>query len=350
MNATTTTIVSLAALTMTAAGQTALEGPYASNRWADTGIEEGTTSIGEAVEFFYDVVDSNPSDGVAFRTAEYSTTASEAGLVRIFYDARYRHRSFSREFFLQAFVDSESGRELITLVDEFDPAASDISPNFEGVVELDTKAGFDYGFIIGGGHFTGNPNLNGNVVIWDLGGGTGDLQTDASQWTAGPMLEGVTGVRDALRLDYSVVSTFGVTPRTTDLTAFATEDGSAAFNWSFRGNHRFFAASASLSVIADGEGGEDVIPVVDNVETNGTFFFRGRTAIDVESSNEFGIRVGGGNFDAGNRLDGTVILSRFGVTEAPAPEVCLADLNNDGIRDLSDIGLFVDAFTATDCP
>lgn len=350
MKTRTTLLVSLATLTGSALGQIALEGPYASNRWADTGIEEGTTTIGEAVEFFYDVVDGNPSDGVAFRTAEYSTTASESSRVDLFYDARYRHTSFSREFFLQAFVDSASGRELITLVDEFDPAAADISPNFSGSVALEVKEGFDYGFIIGGGHFTSNPNLRGNVVIWDLGTGTGDLQTDASQWTAGPMLEGVTGVREALRFDYNVVSTFGVTPRTTDLTAFATEDGTAAFNWSFRGNHRTFQPFATLSVIADGADGEEAIPVVDNVATNGTFFFRGRTSIDVESSNEFGIRVGGENFDSGDRIDGTVILSRFGVNEAAEPEVCLADLNNDGIRDLTDVGLFINSFTAVDCP
>lgn len=350
MNTTTLTLATLASLVGSAAGQIALEGPYASSRWADTGIEEGTTTIGEAVEFFYDVVVSDPGDGVDFRTAEYSTTASEAGLVRIFYDARYRHVSFTREFFLQAFVDSESGRELITLVDEIDPAGPDISSNFDGVVELDVKDGFDYGFIIGGGHLTENPNLRGNVVIWDLGNGTADLQTDASQWTAGPILEGVNGTRTALRLDYNVLSDFGVSPRFTDLTAFATEDGSASFNWSFRGNHRTFQPFASLSVIADGSDGEEAIPVVDNVATNGTFFFRGRTSIDVESSNEFGVRVGGENFDSGDRIDGTVILSRFGVTEADEPEVCLADLNNDGIRDLTDIGLFINAFTATDCP
>lgn len=350
MKTLTTTIVTLAALSASAAGQIAIEGPYAPPRWADTGIEEGTTTIGEAVEFFYDAVDSNPSDGVSFRTAEYSTTASENGLVRMYYDARFRHVTFNREFFLQAFVDSASGRELITLVDELDLGGPSISSFFDGSVELDTKQGFDYGFIIGGAHFTNNPNLRGNVVIWDLGNGSADLQTDASQWTAGPMFEGVTGTRTALRLDYNVHSEFGVSPRFTDLTAFATEDGRAAFNWSFRGDHRTVQPFASLSVIADGLDGEEAIPVVDHVATNGGFFFSGRTGIDVESSNAFGVRVGGENFDSGDRIDGTVILSRFGVTEADEPEVCLADLNGDGLRDLTDINMFVSSFSAPSCP
>ena len=303
-----------------------LEGPYAPDRWSDTGIEQGTVEVLETVEFFYDVVDATPSNGVSFRTAEYSTVAQTDGLLRLFYDARFRHVSFSREFFLQAFVDGPTGREVIDLVDVFDPGGATEPNNYSGVVELNTKAGFTYGFIFGGGHFTSNPNLNGNLVFIELSGGTEPFQRDASQWTAGPISEGTTGVRPAVEINYDVdLGSGGVTNRTTDLLNFATEDAGAAFNWSYRGSHTTFAANAELSLFANGENGEEVISVVDQ-STSGTVFFSGRTAIDIESSNTFGIRVGGGNFDLNSFIVGNVVLSRFTATETVVEDPCPADL------------------------
>ena len=343
-------VVTVAALVGTAAAQIGFEGPFASDRWIDTGLADGTTEVRETVELFYDVVDSNPQNGVSYRSSTYSTIAEADGLIRIYYDARFRHASYHRYFFLEAIVETSAGIESIFLVNEYDDAGPTISPNFDGFFEFNVEAGYEYAFLFGGQHYSNNPNLNGNLVLWDVGGGTANLQTDASKWTASPILEGTAGVRPALVFDYFVdLQSGGVPFRTSDLMNYSTEDGEATFNWTFRANHNTFAATAKLDLIAQSSEGEQAVSLVDQ-DVSGTFFFRGRDSIDVESSNEFGIRVGGSNFSSGSTLDGVVILSRFGVTEAEEPEVCLADLNDDGLRDLSDINMFVNSFTAPSCP
>ena len=340
-------VVTVAALVGTAAAQIGFEGPFASDRWIDTGLADGTTEVRETVELFYDVVDSNPQNGVSYRSSTYSTIAEADGLIRIYYDARFRHASYHRYFFLQAFVETSAGFETVTLIDEFDVQGPTISPDFEGAVELNVEDGYEYGFIIGGAHHNSNPYLNGNLVFWELDGGTADLQTDASQWTAGPIFEGTTGVRPALVFDYFVdLFSGGVPFRTTDLTAYSFVDGQTEFNWTYRANHNTFAATAKLDLIAESSEGGQAVSLVDE-DVSGTFLFRGRNSIDVESSNVFGIRVGGSNISSGSTLDGVVILSRFGITES---EPCMADLNDDGLRDLTDINMFVNSFTAPSCP
>ena len=349
-NQTIAAVITAAALVGTATAQIGLEGPYASERWADTGLADGTTEISETVELYYDVVDSNPSNGVSFRASSFTTQAEATGVIRVHYDARFRHATFSREFFLQAIVRGPGGADVTTLVNVSDSGSPSEPSSYQGIVELHVTEGYDYTFDFGGAHYTNNPNLNGNLVLHELAGSTAPLQRDASQWTAGPITEGTAGVRTALQFDYFVdLQSGGVPFRTSDLTAYALFDGSTTCNWTYRANHNTFAATAELSLIAGGSEGENEVSLVDQ-GVSGTFFFRGRDTIDIEDSTEFGIRVGGSNFSSGSTLDGVVILSRFGVTEADEPEVCLADLNGDGLRDLTDINMFVNSFTAPGCP
>ncbi len=349
-NQTIAAVITAAALVGTTTAQIGLEGPYASERWADTGLADGTTEISETVELYYDVVDSDTSNGVSFRASSFTTQADATGVIRVHYDARFRHATFSREFYLQAIVHGPGGADVTTLVDVTDLGSPSEPSSYQGIVELHVTEGYDYTFDFGGAHFTSNPNLNGNLVLHELAGSTAPLQRDASRWTAGPIHEGTAGVRPALQFDYFVdLQSGGVPFRTSDLMNYSTEDGEATFNWTFRANHNTFAATAKLDLIAQTSEGEQAVSLVDQ-DVSGTFFFRGRDSIDVESSNEFGIRVGGSNFSSGSTLDGVVILSRFGVTEAEEPEVCLADLNDDGLRDLSDINMFVNSFTAPSCP
>lgn len=345
----TMTISALTAMTLAGlahAQDFQLEGPYAPSRWSDTGISEGTTQVRKTVEMFYDVLDSDPADGVSFRTAEYSTIANNNGVLNLYYDARFRHLTFNRNFLLQAFVDGPGGRVVFDLVDIFDPQAPDSVDNFEGTVTLNTIAGFRYGFIFGGAHFNFDGRLNGNLVLIEQAGSTTPLQRDSSLWSAGPMLEGVTGVRPALQFDYGVsLGGGGVDPRSTDLLNFATENGEAAFNYTYTGDHAFFLANASLSAFTNTDGGEQVQPIFSG-STNGAFSIRGRTSVPLDSSNAFGIRVGGDNFDQLSYIRGTVVLSRFTATTA---EVCAADLDGNGLVNFFDVAAYINQFKAG-CP
>ena len=343
MNSMTTAALTALTFAGIAGAQTLeLEGPYAPSRWSDTGIAEGTTQVRETVELFYDVTDSNPADGVSFRTAEYSAIANASGQIILAYDARFRHATFSRRFFLMAFQAGPNGIETIPLVDMTDPAGSDLPAEYGGTVTLNVTAGFKYGFTFGGAHFNNTTQLNGNLVLIELDGSTASLERRASQWTAEPIFEGVTGVRPAVQIDYDVLRAGGgVSPRTTDLLNFATEDGEAQFDYTLRGNHAFFAARANLAAFTTGENGsQSVIGLFDGA-TSGPFLVRGRTSVTTSSSNMFGIRVGGQNFDSNSRIRGTVVLSRFTAT---TEDECVADIDGNGIVNFFDVAAYISQF------
>lgn len=338
--------VAVASLAGIASAQIELEGHFAPGRWDDTGITQGTTNISEIVELHYDVVDPNPADGVSFRICEFTAVATATGTIRIFWDARFRHSSWDREFALWAIVDGPGGLQTIPLVLTADPGAPDISSDFHGILDIQVHQGFSYGFQMGGSHFTFDPNMNGNLVFWADASSTAPLENDASKWTRSGIVEGTTGVRPALRLEYNVNTPGGGVPqRTTDLTALPAFDGTTTFDWTFEGDNAYFQAAALLSLVADTEQGETVIPLV-NQPTSGRYVLRGRSSIDFESGREFGLRIGGRNNDALNFIRGNLILSRF---EAQQQEQCLADANDDGVLDFFDIITFLGAFDAG-CP
>ncbi len=321
-----------------------LEGPYGPSRWSGTGFVNGTTTVRETVEMFYDVVDPFPADGVPFRTTEFRATAANSGVLHLFYDARFRHQTFSREFYLRAFAEGPDGVQGVLLVDEFDPAGSDLPANYEGTVSLNTHAGYEYGFIMGGGHFNSSQNLNGNLVLIELPNSTCPLQRSASQWSAGPILEGMTGVRAAVQFDYHTYVSPGV-PVTTDFLNYALDAGNSTFNYSFRGNHAFFRAEAVLKSFSS-DGTQELTQDLFDGDTSGEFFARGRTTVAMTKANPFGVRVGGENFDAVQSIAGTVVLSRFTAT---ATEECTADLDGNGVLNFFDVSAYLGQYSSG-CP
>ncbi|MCA9300009.1 MAG: hypothetical protein KDA28_13140 [Phycisphaerales bacterium] len=339
-------MLALATLGATASAQGGLEGHFAPGRWDDTGISQGITEITEIVELYYDVVDPNPADGVSFRTCQFTTVAESSGTIRLFWDARFRHSSWEREFVLQAVVDGPNGPQFIPLVLSYDPAEPTISPNFHGIVDLPVNQGYGYGFQMGGSHYTYDPNMNGNLVFWAADSSTAPLQNDPTQWTMTTILDGTTGARPALRLEYDVQTPSGGVPhRTTDLTALPGFDGTTTFDWTFEGDSAYYQAEAELSLITNGAGGETVTPLASQA-TSGPFVLRGRTSATFESGHEVGLRVGGGNFDGLNFIRGNLILSRVDVDET---EACIADYNDDGVLDIFDVIAFLNVFSSG-CP
>jgi hypothetical protein len=338
--------VAAATLAGIASAQVGLEGHFAPGRWDDTGITQGTTNITEIVELHYDVVDPNPADGVSFRTCQFTAVATSTGMIRVVWDARYRHSSWEREFVLWAIVDGPGGVQSIPLVLSYDANSPDISPDFHGVVDLHVTQGFGYGFQMGGSHFTFDQNLNGNLVFWAAPNSTAPLENDPSKWSKTGILDGTTGVRPALRLEYNVNTPGGGVPeRTTDLTALPALDGITTFDWTFEGDNAYFQAAGLLSLFAETDQGENVIPLV-NQPTSGPYVLRGRSSIDFEAGKEIGLRIGGRNNDALNFIRGNLILSRF---EAQQQEQCLADVNEDGLLDFFDVQAFLQAYS-DGCP
>jgi hypothetical protein len=339
-------LLAAAAITGSATAQVGLEGHYAPGRWDDTGITQGTTNITEIVELYYDVVDPDPSDGVSSRLCQFHTVAEATGTIRLFWDARFRHSSWDREFLLSAFYIGPNGVQFIPLVASFDPGAPDISSDFHGFVEIPVHQGFQYGFQIGGGHFTNDPNMNGNLVFWADDSSSAPLEYDPAKWNKSIIFDGTTGIRPALRLEYNVnTGAGGVPARTTDLTALPALDGSTTFDWTFEGDSAYFQARAQLSLINESEGGIATTQLI-NQPTSGPFVLRGRSTVDFESGKEFGLRVGGSNNDALSFIRGNLILSRF---EAQEDESCLADLNNDGEIDFFDVSTYLQLY-AQGCP
>ena len=347
----TTTTFRLAALVATtlvstANAQIGLDGHFAPGRWDDTGMTQGTTTISEIVEFNYDVIDPDPSGGVSYRTCQFNTAATSNGVIRVSWDARYRHSGWNREFVLWAFTDSPTGIQFIPLVLAFDPAEPSISPDFHGTFDLQVYEGYQYGFQIGGSHGANDPNMSANLVMWGESTSTSPLQNDPTEWTKSIIFDGTTGIRPALRLEYGVSTGGGGVPsRTTDLTALPGLNGTTTFDWTFEGDNAYFQAGALLSLISDGDGGETVTPLV-NQPTSGPFVLRGRSSLDFQSGNEFGLRVGGGNNDALSFIRGNLILSRF---EAEQVETCTADLNGDGQINFFDVSTYLQAYSVG-CP
>jgi|GEM_PF-2945057 len=299
-----------------------LSGPYEPQHWMQSGIAEGTTSITppsgltDTIAFDYAVDLGNPGGGVTFRTATFGITADRSGTLYFDYHYTGNHRFAATEIYLEVFAQTSEGTTSMVLVD------TSAGPGFvfEGSVEIEVEEGMDFGVIVGGGNFDSNSRIDGTVTLTEF---SRPLALDGAyamdNWSSSGISEGTTEITP--ETGDAVVGSFayavdlgnpgsGVSFRTATFSAPAGGTGTVSFDYDYTGDHRFFQTQVYLEVFAETSDGTNSIVLVDEENGNG-HSYSGSVSIAVEKGMEFGIIVGGGNFDSNSRIDGRVDISKF---------------------------------------
>ncbi len=138
----------------------------------------------------------------------------------------------------------------------------------------------------------------------------------SSEVLAGPIdvtINPATGPSPFIELGYEVPKPYNYTYRMAEFSAVATRTGTIAFDWEYYFFHSWFDVYADLYLYADGPSGETVQHLVDFYQWGytGPKTFTGSASIDVTEGYEFGLRVGGSNFDWAQTLEGTVTITNF---------------------------------------
>ncbi|HSH09210.1 MAG TPA: hypothetical protein VK995_02400 [Oceanipulchritudo sp.] len=93
----------------------------------------------------------------------------------------------------------------------------------------------------------------------------------------------------------------------------ATHSGTFRFDYVYSVNHRYFDAAAEFSTFANSSSGEANNLIVDVAEPADDLpvgsFFTGTAEIKVSAGHEFGVNIGGSNFDSISGLNGTMEIS-----------------------------------------
>ncbi|PCI10241.1 hypothetical protein COB72_04210 [bacterium] len=309
------------------------------------GITDGTVDITAAVELTYDVKLGNPSNGVSFRTSEYSSTATETGTLRVRWNYFAQHKFFIPVYDLIAFADGPGGRVETPVGNWINTSNVDE----EGIVELQITDGFDYGFVMGGSNSDSNSSIRGSLTVVRDGGDV-SFDNDFSNWTNTGIESGFARSRPAIEFQYDVDlgnPGGGVPLSLADFTVQVPESGQFTCDWNVSAFHAFNATTAHYALIAiDGDGveSEEILFSGDFGPSQISPDGRG-ASIYVASGEPVGVRAGGSNFDSNSVIGGSVVLSRI-IWE---PEVCVVDLNNDGQLNFFDISQFLNLFSAG-CP
>ena len=145
-------------------------GPYEMQNWGSSGISEGTTSITPSsgstasAEFGYDVFLGNPSWGVGYRTATFSTTAANTGSISFDWEYSFYHAWFDVYADLYVFADGPSGMTVIQPVDFY--SEGNTGPQtFTGSSTIWVESGYSFGFIVGGSNFDSDSHIQGTLTI-----------------------------------------------------------------------------------------------------------------------------------------------------------------------------------------
>lgn len=142
------------------------DGPLRLESWANTGIEEGTTSTNptsgptDRAEFSYNVDLGNPGGGVTFRTTEWSVLSPHTGLATFGWHYEGFHAFFDTEVYLEIFAGDESQ----VLINQ--PQGGEFT--FGGSIEIPVQEGVPFGIIVGGGNFDSNSIIRGTVGLESL--------------------------------------------------------------------------------------------------------------------------------------------------------------------------------------
>lgn len=149
---------------------------------------------------------------------------------------------------------------------------------------------------------------------------------EAEDWNSSGIRQGETSVTetdDGLSFNYTVNNPRrnGVSYRTTNFSTEATETGTLNFDYAYDFFHAWYAVEADLLAFADTSSGRQTVSLVDfyNGRYTGSRSFSGSTTLEIEEGYDFGIMVGGRNYDYESRLIGSVKMSNFDVESVPEP-------------------------------
>ncbi len=295
-------------------------GPYMLDNWVGWAIPDGMTALstnpGE-VEFSYDVNLGIPGPGVTLRTATFSAPAAATGLVTFDWHWTGSHAVFMSDGVLQVFADEPGGNNVLTLYSGDVDTVFDLS----GSASIPVTAGYNWGIIVGGHNFDSTSVLNGTVRLSNLEGRARDF-TGAyamENWLTSGIEGGTTEIEPATCVTGSAAFSYdvnlgipgpGVTFRTTSFSAPAQASGLATFDWNWTGFHAYALPWGFLEVFADGPGGTSSITLYDGA-VGVPFDLSGSASINVAAGYDWGIIVGGSNFDSSSQINGTVTVSNL---------------------------------------
>lgn len=139
-------------------------GAYVMENWADTGIDDGATSIDPAsgstatAAFGYDVPDGGCFSGRSFRTATFLVPVPSSGVVTFDWVYTGFHAWHQATAFFRVFA----GVKEIVEVNE-----QSVSGNFSfsGSTSINVSGGGTFGFEIGGKNFDTDCTLRGTLTI-----------------------------------------------------------------------------------------------------------------------------------------------------------------------------------------
>jgi len=122
-----------------------------------------------------------------------------------------------------------------------------------------------------------------------------------------------SGSTDIAEFHYEVSGLPYVTDRTATFSTQSPVTGDVAFEWQYDFNHAWYDVYADLYVFADSSSGMTTLHLVDfyNLEYTGPQSLSGSCTIHVETGYDFGLTVGGSNFDYAGYINGTVTLSEL---------------------------------------
>ncbi len=318
-------------------------GAYELQNWSSSGIQNGTVAMapvsGETASaaFSYAVDLGNPGPGVSLRTATFGVPADATGTVSFDWHWTGFHAWFDNYGLLQVFAEGCSGTTVIDLYNGAVGAPFDLT----GSATIAVEKGLRFGIIVGGSNYDSTSQLNGTVSVTGFRGPSADFRGpyELSNWSNTGILNGTTAQQESLQApaaggEFSYLVDLGnpgpgVTFRSATFAVPADATTTVSFDWHWTGFHAFFMNDGILQVFADGASGTQVFDVY-NGGVAAPFDLSGSATIAVQEGYDFGIIVGGSNFDSNSLLSGTVKLTSF----SPS---CTGDLDGDGSVGIVDL-------------
>jgi|GEM_PF-3365251 len=177
-------------------------------------------------------------------------------------------------------------------------------------------------------------------LAWNIEGQFG-VDRWAGEEASGPIFTPPI-ITPALQFDYALAGGSTLDDTTVEVTATAPATTTVTFSYDYRGNHRFFVASAGLQVFADGSGGTTTVDLVpfNFGNVSGNFQFVGRATIDVEAGFDWGVRARAFNGDSNGNGEGSIVLYNFSeLFEGDYDRAMWATAANPGFSVVPTLGL-----------
>jgi hypothetical protein len=143
-----------------------------------------------------------------------------------------------------------------------------------------------------------------------------ECQNWSSTVLSGPLtveINPTMGPSPSIEFSYEAPKPYYYTYRKSAFKTVAAYTSTIEFDWEYYFHHSWFQVYADLWVYADGPSGRTEQHLVDFYQGGytGPKTFEGSASLDVTEGYEFGLEVGGSNFDYSQILEGMVTLTNF---------------------------------------